>query len=64
MTPEDIQQAEQETLAPVLHQYRMGIETLIFAYLAEVGCGLNQFDIKTKTVGKTVHTWIERKVGV
>jgi hypothetical protein len=64
MTPEEQQAMEQQALAGPLHEYRMGIETLIFAWLAESGCGLNQFDIKTRTVDKVIHTWIERKVGV
>lgn len=62
MTPEEIQEAEQAALAPILHQYRLGIETLIFAWLAETGMGLNKFDIKTETKGKTIRTWIEMKV--
>jgi hypothetical protein len=62
MTPDQIKEAEQQALTPILHQYRMGIETLIFAWLAETGKGLNQFDIKTKTVDNVTHTWIEPKV--
>jgi hypothetical protein len=62
------QQAEQEALAPLIHTYRMGIETLIFAWLAETGHGLKDFEIKTKTElgvnGKVIHTWIEPKVRI
>jgi hypothetical protein len=62
MTPEETQQAEQDALAPALHTYRMGIETLIFAYLAQTGLGLNKFDINTKTVNNVIHTWVSPKV--
>jgi hypothetical protein len=68
MTPEEKQQAEQEALAPVLHNYRMGIETLIFAWMAETGHGLKDFEIKTKTTatpkGNVFSTWIEPKVRI
>ena len=68
MTPEEQQQAMQESMAPVIHQYRMGIETLIFAYLAETGYGLRDFEIKTKTTktakGDVMSTWIEPKVRI
>lgn len=56
------QQLEQEALAPILHEYRLGIETLIFAWLAETGHGLNEFEIRTKTENNIVRTWIEPKV--
>lgn len=66
MTPEDIKQAEAEALAPIMHQYRMGIETLIFSWLAETGHSLKDFNIQTKTVpgknGNIIKTWIEPKV--
>ena len=64
MTPEEQQEMEQQALAPVLHEYRLGIETLIFAFLAESGLGLNKFDINTKTVGNVVKTWVSPKVTV
>ena len=62
MTPEEQQAMEQQALAGPIHEYRMGIETLIFAYLAQTGLGLNKFDINTKTVNNVIHTWVSPKV--
>jgi hypothetical protein len=64
MDDQNRQQLEQEALAAPLHQYRLGIETLIFAWLAETGHGLNMFEIKTKTENGVIHTWIEPKVRI
>jgi hypothetical protein len=68
MTPEEKQQAEQEALAPVRHQYHMGIETLLFAWMAETGHGLKDVEIRTKTMaspkGNVFCTYLEPKVRI
>ena len=68
MTPDDTKQMEQEALAPVMHMQRMGLETLLFAWMAETGHGLNEVEIKTDTVmganGKIFQTWLEPKVRI
>jgi len=61
-TPEDLQAMAEEAFAPILHEYRMGIETLIFAWMAQRGLGFRDFDIRTETKGRVIKTWIERKV--
>jgi len=62
MTPEESKALQEAALAPILHEYRLGIETLIFAFLAESGLGLNKFDIKTETMNGIIRTWVEPKV--
>lgn len=68
MTPEEIRLVEQEALAPIIHQYRMGIETLLLAWMAETGHGLKDVEIKDKVVhtqkGDVFSTWLEPKVRI
>ena len=68
ITTKSKEQLEQEALAPLIHQYRLGIETLIFAWMAETGHGLKDFEIKTRTEatpkGNVFETWIEPKVRI
>lgn len=61
-TPEELQAMAEEAFAPVLHSYRLGIETLIFAFMAQRGLGLRDFEIKTETKDRVIKTWIERRV--
>ena len=61
-TPEELQSMAEEAFAPMLHEYRMGIETLIFAWMAQCGLGLRDFDIRTETKDRVIRTWVERKV--
>jgi len=68
MTPEEKQQTEQEALAPLQHTYRMGIETMLLAWMAETGHGLKDVEIRTKTMaspkGNVFCTYLEPKVRI
>lgn len=61
-TPEELQAMAEEAFAPMIHEYRMGIETMIFAFMAQRNLGLRDFEIKTETKDRVIKTWIERRV--
>lgn len=56
-------QMEQETLQPILNQYQMGVETLMLAYMAESGLGLDQITPVTVQEGNVIRTYVTKREG-
>jgi len=56
-----LEQMEDEALGPMIQVYQMGVETLMLAYMAESGLGLDKIEPVTTQEGLVIRTYIRKK---